>query len=178
MRRLSAVFLVLIAVGSWWLARPSAPSTAPSPGGAAPGYSMVDATFEETDATGRPALRVHAERATEDPLHHDVTLQRIRADYQSSPQTHWHVDAEAGRLPADGTTLLLSGDVVLRPVDGTGASVRTNHLDLDRRRQIATTSDEVRIEWPPHALVAHGLRADLTQRTLHLESPINGTFKR
>jgi LPS export ABC transporter protein LptC len=177
MRRAYILGWVVVAAGSWWLARPDEKPTIRAVEGSAPGYSMADATFEETDGMGRPGLRIHAAQALEEPAAHRVTLKRIHADYQSTPRTRWLVDADAGQLPADGQTLTLSGDVVLRAADGTGASIRTTHLALDRLHHLASTADEVRIEWPPHVLVAHGLQADLSQRTLHLESPINGTFK-
>jgi LPS export ABC transporter protein LptC len=178
MRRPVALGLVVLAAGSWWLARPDARPPTRTVEGSPPGYAMTDATFEETAATGRPSLRVHAAQAVEEPAERRVTLSHVHADYRSAPRTGWWLDAESGQLPADGQTLMLSGDVVLKAADGTGASIRTAHLDLDRVHHLASTTDEVRIEWPPHVLVAHGLKADLSQRTLHLESPINGTFKR
>ena len=89
--------------------------------------------------------------------------------------------SDTGTLPPAGHSVALQGDVRLRAAAAaaaTGAVVRSEHLLLDIDRQIATTTDPVRIQFAPHEIRARGLRADLKHETLRLESAVNGNFTR
>ena len=58
-----------------------------------------------------------------------------------------------------------------------GAVVRTDSLSYDVTDSIATTKSDVRIEFGAHTLSAHGLVANLKERTMRLESKVNGRFQ-
>ena len=179
---LALVLLTGLAAGSWWLAqRDDEHQPNPAAPRAQPGYYLTDATLDETDAAGRLTLRVHAVRAAQDGEQGPVRLDQLEAHYFPEPGQDWLMTSSAGALPAGGRVVELEGDVRLRAAaaaTATGAIVRTEHLSLDVDSNLATTSDPVRIEFGPHAVVARGLRADLKRETLRLESAVNGTFTR
>jgi LPS export ABC transporter protein LptC len=177
------VFLIGLAVGSWWLARRDGEDrqAVQAPLAAAPGYYLSDATLEQTDATGRMTLRAHAARAAQQGEQGPVQLSELELHYFPAPGQDWLMTSTSGSLPPAGRIVEFEGDVRLRAAAAaaaTGAVVRTEHLSLDVDGDLATTTDPVRIEFGPHAVVARGLRADLKHETLRLESAVNGTFTR
>jgi LPS export ABC transporter protein LptC len=57
------------------------------------------------------------------------------------------------------------------------AVLHTDTLHYDVAAGIATTQSEVRIDFGPHALNGRGLIANLKDRTMRLESKVNGRFQ-
>ena len=181
--RFGLVLLVALAAASWWLAnRGVGERVASVPGTtAAPGYTLSDATLEQTDAGGRLELRVHAAQAEQNSVDGDVRLTQLRVDYFPEDARPWLMTADSGLLPPGGRLVELAGDVRLRgqtaaPTEP--AVVHTERLELDVERSLAVTHEPVRIDLAPHVVTAHGLRADLKRDTLRLESPVNGRFAR
>ncbi len=177
------LFLIGLAAGSWWLARRGANDLqrAPAPLAAQPGYYLSDATLDQTDATGRLTLRVHAVHAAQDADQGAVRLEQLEAHYFPEPGHDWLMTSTAGSLPPGLRIVEFEGDVRLRAAAAaaaTGAVVRTEHLALNIDTNLATTTDPVHIDFGSHEVNARGLRADLKQETLRLESAVNGTFTR
>jgi lipopolysaccharide export system protein LptC len=56
--------------------------------------------------------------------------------------------------------------------------VHTDSLSYDVTRSTVTTKDDVRVDFGAHSLTAHGLVANLKERTMRLESKVNGRFQR
>lgn len=177
------VFLVGLAAGSWWLANRGADGNAPASTARTtqPGYYLKGATLEQTDATGRVEMRVHAAEAVQDPASRNVQASTLRVDYLLDAPRTWVMTARSGTLPPDGQHVLLQGDVTLTGRTGTNAPpaiVHTEHLRLDVDASVATTNDPVRIEMGPQSVRARGLRADLKADRLRLESSVNGRYTR
>ena len=57
------------------------------------------------------------------------------------------------------------------------AVLHTDTLRYDVNSGIATTESEVRIDFGAHALTGRGLIANLKERTVRLESKVNGRFQ-
>ena len=57
------------------------------------------------------------------------------------------------------------------------AVVRTATLSYSVADAIATTKSDVRIDFGAHTLTARGLIANLKERTIRLESKVNGRFQ-
>jgi lipopolysaccharide export system protein LptC len=55
--------------------------------------------------------------------------------------------------------------------------VRTDALTYDVPDAIASTDSDVRIDFGAHSLTAHGLLANFKERTMRLESKVNGRFQ-
>jgi LPS export ABC transporter protein LptC len=179
-RQTALLMLAGLAAGSWWLAggHGAAPAVEGGATQAAPGYYLVDATLEQTDAAGRTTLLAHAVRAAQQGDGAGIGLDAPTVRYRTATGREWLMTARQGLLPAGGSVVDLDGDVTLHAEGSGGAVVRTERLQLDVPRQLATTEQPVRIEMPPHELLARGLRADLTQETLRLEAEVHGTFPR
>jgi LPS export ABC transporter protein LptC len=175
------LLLLGLTAGSWWLAasQRGAPPSAAAVLAAQPGYYLVDATVEQSDANGQPTLSAHAARATQLDPGGDIGLEAPTLHYRPEPARDWIMTATTGRLPARSSQVQLDGAVILRSAGagpGAGAVVHTDHLQLDVATHVASTSEPVRIELAPHVLAARGLRADLSHDTLQLESAVHGTF--
>jgi len=177
------VTLIGLAAASWWLANRGGgePAVELATRLPQPGYYLKDALLTQTDETGRQTLRAHAGTASQRAERGPIDLEQLEIHYYPAAGQDWLMTSDAGSLPPEGKTVLLQGDVRLRAAAAaaaTGAVVRSEHLLLDIDRQIATTADPVRIQFPPHEIHARGLRADLKHETLRLESAVNGTFTR
>ena len=168
--------LTLLAAAAWWLARPDAAGPSAPAAIVQPGYYLTGAELEQTDATGRLTLKVHAATARQLEQHGDVSLEQLQVDYLPEPGRDWRMTSVGGTLLPSGRTVLLAGDVRLSLPDEGGAVLRTEHLTLNVDEQHATTSDIVRMEMPPHQVTARGMRADLKHETVRLESAVNGIF--
>jgi LPS export ABC transporter protein LptC len=57
------------------------------------------------------------------------------------------------------------------------AVIRTDAMSYNVPESIATSKDDVRIDFGKHTLTAHGLTANLKERTMRLESKVNGRFQ-
>jgi LPS export ABC transporter protein LptC len=150
-----------------------------------PGYYLKNATLSETGSDGRLRLRVAATRADQQPQDGSVLLTDIRVQYhqQTGAQAGqvWFLDAAQGLLPEDRVLVQLQGNVhmtarsVTRPL---AAVIETEKLALDTQRDIATTREPVVIELGGHSVYATGMRAELMNDRLQLESKVHGSFTR
>lgn len=173
---------LLAAATAWWAHRPAEMTDAVSGTVASPVYGLRDAVLEETGPDGRWRLRIEAEEARESaPASREIDLSGVQAVYHPGSPRAWQLQARSGRLPADSGRLVLSGDVRLRPADGSRgaeASIRTSRLEVDLDRERATTRAPVQVDFGKHALLARGLDADMKAGTVRLESDLHGTFQR
>ncbi len=179
-RHTALVLLLALGAGSWWLAgnHAAAPSTESAGPAGSPGYYINDATLEQTDDAGRTTLSAHASRALQQDAGSSVALESPTVRYRADSGRAWLMTAQRGTLPQGRSLVDLDGDVALRAEGAAGAVVHTEHLELDVPAQVASTAQPVRIDLPPHSLLAGGLHADLTKETLRLEGTVHGTFSR
>lgn len=175
---MSLGLLTVAAAAAWWLALPDS-GEAPAPTAIVqPGYYMTGAELDQTDATGRLTLKVHAASARQLEVHGDVILEALRVDYLPEPGRDWRMTSNGGTLLPNGKTVLLAGDVrVSLPEDGAPV-LRTEHMRLEVDQQQASTGDPVRMEMKANHVDARGMQADLKRETVRLESAVNGTFTR
>ncbi len=87
---------------------------------------------------------------------------------------------DTAHVEPGGKIVDLQGNVRLQGTDpayaGT-AVIRTDKLSYDVPEGIASTKSDVLIDFRRHSLSARGLIANLKQRTLRLESRVNGRFQ-
>ena len=179
----SMLLLLGLAAISWWLAerdRDGSDAQHALDTGQ-PGYYLRGAVLEQSDESGRIALRVTADTATQDPARNDVELERLRIEYAPQADRTWRATAVHGTLDERGQQVRLEGDVRLEGATTAGSNeappvIYTEHLLLDTLAERASTSDPVRIELAPHAMTARGMRADLKRETLRLEAAVNGRY--
>jgi len=182
-RLFTVMAVVALAVSTWFLSSPGrrpdvATEAAPEH---LPGYFLKDALLTDFDADGRPTLTLKAERIDQVDHSSEVALTDVRVDYRTPGGQNWTMFGDTGRIRPGGDVIDINGNVRLQG-DGTSvagtAIVHTDALTYDVARSIVTSQEEVRMELGAHTLSAHGLRADLKERTLHLEPKVNGRFQR
>lgn len=175
--------LTLAALATWWLARGNRADDQPVAVArlAQPGYYLRDATLEETDDTGRIYLRIATTTADQDPASEEIKLGPVRVDYFPAGTAPWVLTAKRGKLPRGARLVALSDSVTLTgsPIARSApAVVRTSAMSLDTLTSIATTTAPVRIELGPQVVSATGMRADLKQDRIALESNVRGHYVR
>jgi hypothetical protein len=174
--------LIALAAGTWWLATSARRITStPITQTARPGYYLNEATFLQTDDSGRVMLTAHTVHAEQ--LTSRDTIRLTTPDIVFSPKqnSQWLLTSTLGLLLPDSRRLSVEGDVRLRALEAksaTGAVVHTEHMQLDLDSGIASTDDPVAIQFSKQRLSGSGLRADLNHETFRLESKVNGTFTR
>ena len=177
------VLLFLGAGVTWWLARSDEGDTGEPvvPRLTQPGYYLRDATLSETDDTGRLYLRIRTETADQDPATQEIGLGTVRVDYFPTDAAPWVLTSRRGMLPQGARVVTLSDDVTLTgsPIARSApAIVRTSTMTLDTVTSVATTTAPVRIELGPQVVTATGMRADLKNDRVALQSSVRGRYVR
>jgi LPS export ABC transporter protein LptC len=144
-----------------------------------PGYSLKDAEITETNDQGQPRYTVSAAHAEQDPASGEISLDAIHMKLRDQRGSEWFMRARSGRMPEDASTVALRGAVIL---DGTlgkaneALQLRTEALDVDTRTEKVSTKMPVIIAMSGRELAARGLKADLKDRRVQLESNVHGRF--
>jgi LPS export ABC transporter protein LptC len=143
------------------------------------GYAARDAEIVETGADGRPMYTLHAAVIEQQPDEATVELQRVEMDYRDANGNRWRVRAVQGRIMEDASRVELAGEVRVAdspPGDYEDASIATEQLTFDTRRDLVTTREPVTLTWSGRELHARGLVADLKAQHVRLESDVHGSF--
>jgi lipopolysaccharide export system protein LptC len=164
LRILLVLVMVLAAVVSWRLVQEEKP---PSQGITKSGPREIDYYVTGLDVTrmttaGRPAHRLRAvnlQHYTDD----DTTeLQQPRLTVYQADGPPWEVDAERAWMSADGSLVLLSGEVLIeREGDVSNRPMRivTRDLRVQPSEDYAETDEKVRVESESDWLDAVGMQA-------------------
>ncbi len=179
--RLFTLFAVIaLGVSTWILSSPSHRPAQTGPATTLPGYYLKSAILTDYDANGAPSIRIHADRIDQVDHGPEVALTNVRVDYQSPNGQSWVMLGDTGHLETGGKIVDVAGNVKLTETstDHAGTAVlHTDTLRYDVNAGIATTDSDVRIDFGPHALTGRGLIANLKERTMRLESKVNGRFQ-
>jgi lipopolysaccharide export system protein LptC len=175
--------VVALAVSTWIL---SSPAHRPKPvfnsnQADAPGYYLKDAVLTDFDAQGMPSIHLEAERIDQIAHSTEVALSNVRVHYQAPNGQNWLLVGDFARVEPGGKIIDVKGNVRLQgdSTEHAGtAIVHTDALTYDVPESIASTKSDVRIDFGVHTLSAHGLIANLKERTMRLESKVNGRFQR
>lgn len=182
----AALLLVLAIVGliGLWIWQGSDPSQAlpgATPAVAAHGYSATNAVLVQTDDQGEVEYHVTAvriDRATPDS---DIALTNPTMDYLAKDNGKasgtWQISALQGIIPAGTRQIDLAGTVLAhgQPVGKPGEiHMATEHMHVDLDQEIATSADEVKLDWRGSKLRGHGMHADLNGEKLVLQSDVHG----
>ena len=176
------VVLAVLAAATWiWSWRPEAPAApAPAETDAPPlGYYVHGARVLGTNEQGHVVYRVNARRLDEQPDQGLLLFDGVSVEYQPMDATPWEMSANGGNSPKNGSALELIGQVELKslPADGSAPVViTTERLKFSADTSRAETDQAVQIRVGDWQLDAVGLRTDLKDDTLRLESDVHGTF--
>jgi lipopolysaccharide export system protein LptC len=171
-----------LAVSTWILSSPSHRPAQNLEGAAAslPGYYLKNAVLTDYDANGAVSIRIHADRIDQVDHGEEAALYTVRVDYQTPQGQSWVLLGDTGHVEPGGQVLDVAGNVRLEEQSTERAGTAVLHTDTLRYSipdAIATTSSDVRIDFGLHTLTARGLIANLKERTMRLESKVNGRFQ-
>jgi lipopolysaccharide export system protein LptC len=169
MRRYGPVLgliLIVIAALSWWAVQ-SPPQRGSATSQAHSGPREVDYTLTGLDVirmteAGRPAHRLRADQLrhfTDDDTS-ELTGPQLTVYQDRSPP--WEVDAEGAWVSADGSLVLLTGEVVIDRAAGADSPpmrLVTRDLRVQPRQDYAETDEKVRVETDTDWLDAVGMQA-------------------
>jgi LPS export ABC transporter protein LptC len=181
-RIFTVIAVIALGVSTWIL---SSPSHRPTPSTAAgqaslPGYYLKNTVLTDYDASGAPSIRIQAERIDQIDHGEEVALYNVRFDYSSPNGQAWIMFGDVAHVEAGGKIIDVTGNVRLEgeSTEHAGqAVIRTDALTYDVPDGIASTKSDVRIDFGAHTLTARGLVANLKERTMRLESKVNGHFQ-
>jgi LPS export ABC transporter protein LptC len=143
------------------------------------GYYLTDSTLTEMGPDGRPRIVVHAKDIEQQVADDSVQLAKLDMDYTAGKTGVWHVTADRGRMPPGREWLLLAGNVRVtgQPAGASeDAVIVTEELAYDTRTNVVQTSAPVAVHFGAHELLGRGMRVQLNDGTLRLESNVNGRF--
>lgn len=177
------IFIVLasIAGASWFWSRPAeqAPARLANEPSEPLGFYLRDAVLLGTDAEGRISYRIYADRVEQVDADDELALDEVRVEYDGSEQVPWHLSAKQGTAGLGGDYLELFGGVRLanEPTEGVVPTVvETPRLQLDPASFVASSDESVVFRRGSATITAIGLKADLKEGQLDLESQGHGRF--
>jgi LPS export ABC transporter protein LptC len=181
-RIFTVLAVVALAISTWILSSPAhRPKTTLSTAkGDSQGYYLKNTVLTDYDAAGVPTIRIGAERIDQIDHGTEVELSNVRVDYQTPNGQNWVMFGDTAHVQPGGKVVDVAGNVRLQEEStdrSPSAVVRTDTLSYDVTDSIATTKSDVRIEFGAHTLTARGLVANLKERTMRLESKVNGRFQ-
>jgi LPS export ABC transporter protein LptC len=181
-RIFTVLAVIALAISTWILSSPGHRPKQTAGGAQAelPGYYLKNTVLTDFDAAGKPSLRVDAERIDQIANSSEVALSNVRMNYLTPAGQAWVMFGDIAHVRPGGKVIDVTGNVRLQnEVKGNApaAIVRSDSMSYDVPDAIATTKDDVRIDFGVHTLTAHGLVANLKERTMRLESRVNGRFQ-
>ena len=173
--------LAILAAATWfatWQRQDAAPPIDSVAETAPLGYFALGARIVRTDEEGRPTYRIFAERLDELPGEEQLELTGVDVDYQPAQDAAWSLSADTATYARDGSQLDLVGSVEIRSAPAAGAkavTINTQRLMFSPDTSSAESAANVHVRVGDWQLDGAGLRADLKERTLELES-VRGTL--
>jgi LPS export ABC transporter protein LptC len=180
--RFITVFAMIALCAITWIL--SSPTRGPQTSAGAkqaqlPGYYLKNAVLTDYDLAGDPSVRIEAERIDQIAHGNEVALYNVRVLYQAMNGQAWTMVGDTAHVEPGGKVIDVKGNVRLQgdPTSGDASAViHTDTLQYNVPEAVASTKDDVRIEFQKHTLTAHGLIANFKEHTLRLESKVNGRF--
>ena len=182
-RIFTVLAVVALAISTWILSSPAHRPTPILTSGQAdlPGYYLKNAVLTDYDAAGTPSIRMEAERIDQTDHGTEVSLSNIRVHYQAPNGQNWLLIGDIAHVQPGGKVIDVTGNVRLQGEStehaGT-AVVLTDTLTYNVPESVVSTKSDVRIEFEAHTLNARGMAANLKERSMRLESKVNGRFQR
>lgn len=172
---LPAALLVVAGASGWMLHNldDATSGTADRPPDEPDAY-MDDFVTVETDGAGRPKRRLEAKRMVY-RADRTVTLTSPYYVLYRSDGEPWHVRSDHGHLSADGSVLLLTGNVDIWRNDAFGArdlDIRTEDLKVLPESEYGETENSVTITMPSSTSRGVGMRAWLDETRIELLSEV------
>ena len=180
-RLFTVLAVVALAVSTWILSSP-AHRPRPAEGGSKtdlPGYYLTNTVLTDFDAAGAPSMRIDAQRIDQIDHSVEVVLSTVTVNYVAPNGQNWIMVGDTAHLQPGGKVVDVRGRVRVEGRSaGPGPStiIHTDTLTYDIPQATVTTAAAVSVEFGAHTLGGQGLTANLKERTIHIESKVNGRF--
>jgi LPS export ABC transporter protein LptC len=181
-RAFTLLTVVALGISTWFLSSPAHRPKFSSGGSDAnvPGYFLRNAVLTDYDAAGVPGVRIEADRIEQVAHSNEVALFNVKVDYRPPEGEAWTMYGDTAQVEQATKIVNVQGNVRLQG-EAVGPKafmpvIRTNALSYDVSQQIVTTHEDVHVDYGKNILTAHGLWANLKDRTMRLESKVHGTF--
>jgi LPS export ABC transporter protein LptC len=174
------VLLTTAALGSWYLARQHSADDGLNAQAQAVnrGYYLKSARILGTAADGSLLYVIQASHA-EQRNDTEIAFTDVHINYSPASDVPWVVNADAAIANQDGSILKLQGHVRAHSSEGFSGNdteIRTDYLELDPERYVATTEERVQIRIGARSLTATGMLASLKENQVQLKSNVSGKF--
>lgn len=172
--------LLIIAVGSWYLASVNKPDeiTQTITDTTFGGFYLRSARILGTGDDGQLLYEIEAEYG-EQRENNEIELQNVRVNYANTANVPWTINADVAIVSSDLDRLRLSGHVVAVSEEGFAGQVteiRAPLLDIEPGNYRAETDARVQIRIGSRSLTATGMLALLQENRLQLKSNVSGKF--
>jgi len=172
--------LLIIAVGSWYLASSNRPVeiTQTITDTTFGGFYLRSARILGTGDDGQLLYEIEAEYG-EQRENNEIELQNVRVNYANTANVPWTINADVAIVSGDLDRLRLSGHVVAVSEEGFSGQVteiRAPSLDIEPGNYRAETDTRVQIRIGSRSLTATGMLALLQENRLQLKSNVSGKF--
>ncbi len=182
-RFFTVLAVVALVISTWILSSPARrPHTQTDTKQAdLPGYYLKNAVLTDYDLAGNPSIRIEAERIDQIAHGNEVALYNVRVNYQAPGGQSWVMVGDVAHVQPGGKVIDVTGNVRLQGEPGAAgreatAVLHTDTLSYDVPDAVASTKSDVRIDFQGHTLTARGMVTNLKERTMRLESKVNGRF--
>lgn len=150
-RPVLVLVLVIAAAASWWLARPAdegTASTATNRGEREIDYYITGLDVTRMTEAGVPAHRLRTPRLRHFTDDETSELEQPHLTVYQTDAPPWEVDADHAWVSADGSLILLQGDVLITregDVDDRPMRIVTSNLRVQPEQDYAETDEQVRV---------------------------------
>jgi LPS export ABC transporter protein LptC len=178
-RLFTVLAVIALAISTWELSNSDDTEVPQAQRAEMPGYYLKGSVMSDFDERGEPSLKIAAARIDQVGHGTEVALIDVRVDYDAPNGQSWVMFGDTAHVEPGGKTVDISGNVRLQGMDPAHpgvAIIRSDTLRYDVTDEIATTKSDVRVDFGRHSLTARGLVANLQDRTVRLESRVNGHF--
>jgi lipopolysaccharide export system protein LptC len=176
------LLLLIIAAGSWWLARQlESDGRSRQADQHLPDYTLEQLATTTLDKEGKPLRRLQASRLAHYPDDDSTELSRPHLTLYEEGRPPWRVRSERGWLSGDGELLLLQGQVdidrsaapTVRP-----AHIVTHNLRVQPRENYAETDEQVSMRSEKSWVTSKGLQLWFAQpMRLKLLTNVRGHYE-
>jgi len=172
--------LLLVAFGTWYLARSLQPDeiTETVSDGLGDGFYLKTARILGTDEEGNLLYEIEAD-FVEQQKNNEIAMQNVQISYSPDSRVPWTINADTATISEDQSLLRLSGHVIAISNEGFAGQVteiRAPQLDIVPTTYTAETDSRVQIRIGSRSLTATGMLALLQDNRLQLRSNVNGKF--
>lgn len=181
--KFSYIFLIILAVLSWWLAQYSGliEPNKTTANGTTPDYYSKNYTKWEMDETGKLKSKLVAEEMTHNTGYWATYTKKPVMQFFNEKTPPWIIEAETGILSNDGKALQLNGKVTVNRAKAKAVReliINTSNVMVNPETSYAETKAWAELISPPNITSGTGMKMTFKE-PIHLEllSNVKGIYE-